>query len=86
MTHLLYGAYGYTGELIAREAVDRELDPVVAGRNGTKTRGVGIQLGTDSRVFDVEDAAEIAEEHNFTEQARGEIVDGRETVTYELEA
>ena len=58
MTHLLYGAYGYTGELIAREAVDRELDPVVAGRNGTKTRGVGIQLGTDSRVFDVEDAAD----------------------------
>ena len=45
MTLLLYGAYGYTGELIAREAVDRDMDVIVAGRNGTKTRGVGIQLG-----------------------------------------
>jgi len=35
---------------------------------------------------DVEDAAVIAEEYDFSEQARGEIVDGRETVTYELEA
>ncbi|PSQ34383.1 saccharopine dehydrogenase, partial [Halobacteriales archaeon SW_10_66_29] len=58
MTLLLYGAYGYTGELIAREAVDRDLDVIVAGRNGTKTRGVGIQLGTESRVFPAEDAAD----------------------------
>jgi short subunit dehydrogenase-like uncharacterized protein len=53
MTLLLYGAYGYTGELIAREAVDRGLDVIVAGRNGTKTRGVGVQLGVESRVFPV---------------------------------
>jgi len=58
MTLLLYGAYGYTGELIAREAVDRDMDVIVAGRNGTKTRGVGIQLGTESRVFPAEDAAD----------------------------
>ena len=38
MTLLLYGAYGYTGELIAREAVDRDMDVIVAGRNGTNTR------------------------------------------------
>jgi len=56
MTLLLYGAYGYTGELIAREAVDRDLDVIVAGRNGTKTRGVGIQLGTESRVFPADEA------------------------------
>jgi short subunit dehydrogenase-like uncharacterized protein len=57
MTLLLYGAYGYTGELIAAEAVDRGLDLIVAGRNGTKTRRVGIQQGVDSRVFDAADAA-----------------------------
>lgn len=56
MTLLLYGAYGYTGELIAREAVDRGIDLVVAGRNGTKTRGLGAELGVDSRVFDLADA------------------------------
>jgi len=33
MSVLLYGAYGYTGRLIAQEAVDRGLRPVLAGRN-----------------------------------------------------
>jgi len=56
MTALIYGAYGYTGERIAREAVDRGLDVILAGRNGTKTRGLAIQLGVDSRVFAVDDA------------------------------
>lgn len=56
MTALIYGAYGYTGELIAREAVDRGLDVVLGGRNGTKTRGLAIRLGVDSRVFAVEEA------------------------------
>ena len=58
MTVLVYGAYGYTGELIAEEAVDRGLDLVVAGRNETKTRGLGIRLGVETRVFGPEDAAE----------------------------
>ncbi len=56
MSILIYGAYGYTGELIATEAVDRELDVVVAGRNGTKTRGLAAMLDTDSRVFAAEEA------------------------------
>lgn len=56
MKTLIYGAYGYTGELVAREACERSLDIVVAGRNGTKTRGLGIELGVESRVFDPEDA------------------------------
>ena len=32
-TFLLYGATGYTGRLIAREAVARGLRPILAGRN-----------------------------------------------------
>ena len=32
-TFLLYGDNGYTGRLIAREAVVRGLRPVLAGRN-----------------------------------------------------
>ena len=31
---MIYGANGYTGELIAREAVSRDLRPVLAGRSG----------------------------------------------------
>ena len=50
---LIYGAYGYTGELIAREAAERGLEFAVAGRNGTKTRGLGIELDVEARVFDV---------------------------------
>ncbi len=33
MSFLLYGAYGYTGRLIAEMAVERGLRPVLAGRN-----------------------------------------------------
>ena len=53
---LIYGAYGYTGELIAREAAERGLDVAVAGRNGTKTRGLGVELDVESRVFPAEEA------------------------------
>ncbi len=35
---LLYGAYGYTGRLIAEVAVDRGLSPVLAGRDPDRTR------------------------------------------------
>jgi len=51
---LVYGAYGYTGELIAREASERGLEFAVAGRNGTKTRGLGVELGVESRVFEAD--------------------------------
>ena len=36
MSYLIYGAYGYTGELIARHAVTRGHEPVLAGRNEQK--------------------------------------------------
>ncbi|MFC7059431.1 saccharopine dehydrogenase family protein [Halovenus salina] len=59
MKTLVYGAYGYTGKRIAQDALDRGLDIVVAGRNGTKTRGLGIELGVDARVAE---PAELASE------------------------
>jgi short subunit dehydrogenase-like uncharacterized protein len=33
---MIYGANGYTGELIAREVVSRGLMPVLAGRTAAK--------------------------------------------------
>ena len=49
---LIYGAYGYTGELIAREAVARGLRPVLAGRNALQVARLAIELGLEQRVFD----------------------------------
>ncbi len=56
-TFLLYGANGYTGRLIAREAVVRGLRPVLAGRNAEAIAVLARQLGLEHRVFALEDAA-----------------------------
>src|SRR6516164_10180234 len=54
---LLYGANGYTGRLIAREAVVRGLHPVLAGRNAAAVSELARQLGLEHRVFALDDAA-----------------------------
>lgn len=53
---LLYGANGYTGELIAREAVRRGLAPVLAGRRAGAVEPLGHELGLESRTFDLDDS------------------------------
>ncbi|MCU4925342.1 saccharopine dehydrogenase NADP-binding domain-containing protein [Halobacteria archaeon AArc-dxtr1] len=57
---LLYGAYGYTGRLVASEAVGRELEPIVAGRDAESVREQATALDVDSRVFPLDAPAEIA--------------------------
>lgn len=51
---LIYGAYGYTGELIARQAVAEGRSPVLSGRNGAKVGALARELGLDARPFDLE--------------------------------
>ncbi|MEO7387328.1 MAG: NAD(P)H-binding protein [Gammaproteobacteria bacterium] len=58
---LLYGANGYTGQLLAAEAVRRGLQPVLAGRNPAAVRALGTQYGLPVRVFDLADPAAIAD-------------------------
>ena len=41
---LIYGATGYTGELIAREAVRRGLPTVLAGRNEVAVAALAQEL------------------------------------------
>ncbi|MFA1547009.1 trans-acting enoyl reductase family protein [Actinomadura chokoriensis] len=53
---LLYGANGYTGELIAREARKRGLEPVLAGRNPTAVKPLAEDLGLECRIFELRDA------------------------------
>ncbi len=56
-TFLLYGANGYTGRLIAREAVVRGLRPVLAGRTAEAVGALAGELGLEHRIFSLDDAA-----------------------------
>ena len=56
---LIYGAYGYTGELIAREAVERGLEPMLAGRDGARVEALAGELGLPWRAFELEDDAAL---------------------------
>jgi short subunit dehydrogenase-like uncharacterized protein len=52
---LIYGAYGYTGELIAREAAKRGLKPILAGRSQAKLEPLAKELNLTARSFSLED-------------------------------
>jgi len=52
---LLYGANGYTGELIAREAARRGLAPILAGRHAAKINALAKELNLEARVFSLAD-------------------------------
>src|SRR6476619_6796610 len=56
---LIYGANGYTGELIAREAVRRGHRPILAGRDAAKIEPLARELGCEARAFGL-DAADLA--------------------------
>ncbi|BDY04542.1 saccharopine dehydrogenase NADP-binding domain-containing protein [Ferrimonas sp. YFM] len=51
---MIYGANGYTGELIAREAVKRGLTPILAGRSIEKIRPLANELGLECRSFSLD--------------------------------
>ena len=55
MPFLLYGAYGYTGRLIADLAVERGVRPVLAGRDAEKLAAVAAETGLESVVAGLDD-------------------------------
>jgi short subunit dehydrogenase-like uncharacterized protein len=57
---LIYGANGYSGELIAREAAARALRPVLAGRRQQPVAALATDLSLPHRVFPLDDAAALA--------------------------
>ncbi|MDE2119264.1 MAG: saccharopine dehydrogenase NADP-binding domain-containing protein [Betaproteobacteria bacterium] len=59
-TWMIYGANGYTGELIAREAARRGLAPVLAGRSADKVQALAGELGLEARVFPLDDPEQAA--------------------------
>jgi short subunit dehydrogenase-like uncharacterized protein len=56
---LLYGAYGYTGELIAREAAARGLRPLLAGRDAGRLEPLGRELDLPWRAVALDDPAAL---------------------------
>jgi short subunit dehydrogenase-like uncharacterized protein len=52
---LIYGAYGYTGELVAREAVRADLDPILAGRRERPLRELATELDVSYRVAELDE-------------------------------
>jgi len=59
MNWIIYGANGYTGELMAREAARRGLQPTLAGRDAAAVAAVAQELELDSKVFLLDEVAGI---------------------------
>lgn len=57
MTLLIYGSYGYTGQLITQELLDNGESPVLAGRNEEKLQRQAGEHGLEYESFPVEDGA-----------------------------
>lgn len=50
---MIYGAYGYAGELMVREAVAQGLRPIIAGRDDEKLKPIATELSLECRAFGV---------------------------------
>ena len=61
MSFLIYGAYGYTGRLIAQEAKRRGLEPILAGRNQKKLSAQAAELDLGCRLFNLDDVRLVVE-------------------------
>ena len=59
MKFLLYGANGYTGQLIIRYAEDYGLKPVIAGRSKEKIESLANKFGLDYKVFSLDNEPEM---------------------------
>ena len=56
---LLYGANGYTGELVARFAAEYGLKPVIAGRRPDAVKNLADRLKLSYKVFELSDSAAL---------------------------
>lgn len=57
MQWMIYGAYGYTGQLMVREAVARGMKPILSGRRREPLEVLGREFGLEVRVFGLEPLA-----------------------------
>ncbi|EXW49553.1 saccharopine dehydrogenase family protein [Acinetobacter baumannii 44467_9] len=59
---IIYGANGYTGELIAREAVRQGLKPTLAGHNKAKVEALAQELGLGYKAFGLDNVDAVSEQ------------------------
>ncbi len=59
MKWMIYGANGYTGRLIAEEALRRGMRPVLAGRNEEAVKAVAENLGLEYKAFGLDNPDEV---------------------------
>jgi short subunit dehydrogenase-like uncharacterized protein len=52
---LLYGSYGFVGDAITRLAVEKGLQPILAGRDGESLKVQAAEFGLDQRVVNLDD-------------------------------
>jgi saccharopine dehydrogenase (NAD+, L-lysine-forming) len=57
MSWMVYGAYGYTGRLVAALAAERGELPVIAGRDESRLRAISERFELEHRTVDLSDAA-----------------------------
>ncbi len=58
---ILYGVNGYTGVLLAEEAIKKKLHPIIAGRSKEKVAPIAGRLDLDHLIFDLHDDAKLIE-------------------------
>ena len=56
---LIYGSYGYTGQLIVERALKEGLRPILAGRNEKKLRLQAEQTSLDCRAFSLNETSKL---------------------------
>lgn len=61
---LIYGATGYTGSMVARQAKVAGLDFAIAGRNAARLAALAKELDVPYRAFGLDDAAVVREALN----------------------
>ena len=57
---MIYGATGYTGRLIAQQAVERGMRPILAGRNGPAINALAAELDLEARVVSLVDSTALS--------------------------
>ncbi len=60
---LIIGAYGYTGKLIAREAINYGIQPIIAGRNEMELKALATELNLAYRVIALSDSDQSWHDH-----------------------
>ena len=59
---MIYGANGYSGDLIAKQAKVQNLQPVIAGRTSKTIKPLAEKLGFEYQVFDLADTDAVADQ------------------------